>query len=57
MWLMREGILDSDSRDGVGQVGPGGCLWSLSLGGRDSGTSSQPSTPPLLLYLTATVFD
>ena len=44
MWLMREGILDSDSRDGEGQVGPGGCLWSLSLGGRGSGTSSQPST-------------
>lgn len=49
MWLMREGILDSDSRDGAGQVGPEGCLWSLSLGGRDSGTSSRPSTPPLLL--------
>lgn len=50
VWMMREGFQDSASRDGA-EVGPRGCLWIPSLGGRDGGTGSRPSTPPLLLRI------
>lgn len=49
MWRMREGFQDGASKDGVEEVGLGGCLWTLFLGERDGGTNPQPSTPSLFL--------
>lgn len=47
--MMREGFWGGGSKDEAEELGPGGCLWTLSLGGRDSGTNPQSSMPSLLL--------